>query len=118
MTGARVTEESEMSVVELHGVLAVPLDGKEGANGFLDSPAGEALIATCGAIAIIIVVIGIIRMVNGIGRGRPGEAFKSLVFALLIGGLLFNLNLTIAAVGAMSGLIAKVFESLTEITNT
>lgn len=107
-----------MSVAELHSVLAVSVNGSKGANGFLDSPAGQVLITVCGALAIIVVVIGIIRMMNGIGRGRPGAAFKSLAFALLVGGLLFNLNVTITAVDAMSGLITKVFDSIIKIINS
>ncbi|WP_173097336.1 hypothetical protein [Actinomadura verrucosospora] len=105
-----------MAVAELYGVLAAPI-GEQGANDFLDSDAGKALMALCGALALVIVVIGIVRMVNGIGRGRPGEAFKSLVFALLIGGLLFNLKLTITGVKAMSGLTEKVFTSITSVTD-
>jgi hypothetical protein len=106
-----------MAVAEMYRVLAAPI-GEEGANNFLDSDAGKALVALCGALALVIVVIGIVRMVNGIGRGRPGDAFKSLTFALLIGGLLFNLNLTITGVKAMSDLTGKVFTSITSITST
>ena len=96
-------------------VLAAPV-GDTGANSFLDSSAGQALVAICGAVAVVIVVISVFRMISGIGRGRPGEAFKALVFGLLIGGLLFNLNLTIDGVTAMSDMIGKVFDSVTSVT--
>lgn len=98
-------------------VLAVPPDGSTGANNFLDqSAAGKALVAICGAIAVVIVVISVFRMVNGIGRGRPGEAFKSLIFGLLIGALLFNLNLTITGVNLMADVAGKVISSFSDIT--
>lgn len=101
-------------------VLAAPIgDGDAGATSFLtDSPAGKALVAICGAVAVIIVVIAVFRMISGIGRGRPGEAFKALVFGLLIGGLLFNLNLTITGVKAMGDFTGKVFESVTKVGNS
>ena len=98
-------------------VLAVPPgSGETGANSFLDSSAGTALVAICGAVAVVIVVISVFKMVNGIGRGRPGEAFKSLIFGLLIGGLLFNLNLTIDGVNLMANVTKKVVTSLTSIS--
>ncbi|MFF5259913.1 hypothetical protein ACFY4C_13275 [Actinomadura viridis] len=103
-----------MSIPQSPRVLAAPI-GEEGANSFLDSPAGEALVAICGALAIVIVVIAIFRMVSGIGRGRPGEAFKALTFGLLIGGLLFNLNLTMDGVNAMSNITGKIFSSIDQI---
>ncbi|GAA4096778.1 MULTISPECIES: hypothetical protein [Actinomadura] len=83
-----------------------------------DSPAGRALVAICGALAVVIVVFAVFRMVNGIGRGRPGEAFRSLTFGLLIGGLLFNLNLTTSGVRAMGDIVGKVFESITTVSNS
>ncbi|WP_433467306.1 hypothetical protein ACQPZP_09325 [Spirillospora sp. CA-142024] len=99
-------------------LLAAPV-GDKGANSFLDdSPAGKALVAICGAIAVVIVVFGVFRMINGIGRGRPGEAFKSLIFALLIGGLLFNLNLTLTGVNMMGDLVGKVFSSVNTVSNS
>ncbi|MEV0662586.1 hypothetical protein ACIBI3_22955 [Actinomadura luteofluorescens] len=100
-------------------VLAAGPDlGDKGAESFFGTPAGKALVAICGAIAVVIVVIGIFRMVNGIGRGRPGEAFKSLMFALLIGGMLFNLGITTKGAQMMSGLIVKVFDSFTSVSNS
>ncbi len=104
-----------MVVPDLHTLAEEPA-GSEGASTFLDSTAGKALSAICGAIAIVIVVVAILRMISGIGRGRPGEAFKSLVFGLLIGGLLFNLKFTIDAVGWMAGIVEKVFESVKQVT--
>ncbi|GAA2404328.1 hypothetical protein GCM10010191_10070 [Actinomadura vinacea] len=101
-------------------LLAAPAGdtGRSGAQEFLESPGGEALVAICGAVAVVIVVIAVFRMVNGIGRGRPGEAFRALTFGLLIGGLLFNLNLTIDGVEAMSGLVDKVFQSISKVSKT
>lgn len=101
----------------LHGVLAAPI-GDQGATDFLGTDAGKALVAICGALALIIVVIGVIRMVNGIGRGRPGDAFKSLTFALIIGGLLFDLNLTISGVKVMSNITGKVFTSIDSLVGS
>ncbi|WP_141578173.1 hypothetical protein [Actinomadura sp. WMMA1423] len=99
-------------------VLAAPI-GDTGANSFLnDSPAGKALVAICGAVAVVIVVFAVFRMINGIGRGRPGEAFKSLIFGLLIGGLLFNLNLTLTGVNMMGDLVGKIFTSVDKVSNS
>jgi hypothetical protein len=98
-------------------VLAEQL-GNQGASSFLGTDAGKALIAICGALALIIVVIGVIRMVNGIGRGRPGDAFRSLTFALIIGGLLFDLNLTISGVNVMSNITGKVFDSISDLVGS
>lgn len=98
--------------------LAASPDGSKGANSFLSSSAGTALIAICGAIAIVIVVISVLKMINGIGRGRPGEAFKSLVFGLVIGALLFNLNLTIDGVSAMAKVAGKVISSFSSIAGS
>lgn len=100
-------------------LLAASVDGsgKDGANHFLSSPAGTALEAVCGAIAIVIVVISVLKMINGIGRGRPGEAFKSLVFGLVIGALLFNLSLTIDGVSAMAKVAGKVIDSFSSIAS-
>jgi hypothetical protein len=95
-------------------VLAAPI-GDQGATDFLGTDAGNALIAICGALGLIIVVIGIIRMVNGIGRGRPGDAFKSLTFALLIGGLLFDLQLTVKGANVMSDITGEIFDSITQL---
>jgi hypothetical protein len=98
--------------------LAAPI-GDTGANSFLnDSAAGKALVAICGAVAVVIVVFAVFRMINGIGRGRPGEAFKSLIFGLLIGGLLFNLNLTITGVNMMGDLVGKIFSSVDSVSNS
>ncbi|MGI5204040.1 hypothetical protein ACQEU6_20980 [Spirillospora sp. CA-108201] len=96
-------------------ILAGPDLGGNGADSFFESPAGKALVAICGAIAVVIVVFGVFRMINGIGRGRPGEAFKSLIFALLIGGMLFNLGLTVQGVTMMSKLVGKVFTSVEQV---
>ncbi|MEU9841096.1 hypothetical protein AB0C69_17915 [Actinomadura sp. NPDC048032] len=106
-----------MSVPGFH-ILAGPELGQTGANSFFDSPAGKALVAICGAIAVVIVVFGVFRMINGIGRGRPGEAFKSLIFALLIGGMLFNLGLTVQGVKMMSSLVGKIFTSVDQVGNS
>lgn len=105
-----------MSAPGFH-VLADPGFGQTGVNSFFETDAGKAIGAICGAVAIIIVLFGVFRMINGIGRGRPGEAFKSLVFALLIGGLLFNLQLTVDGIKMMSGLTGKVFSSITKISD-
>lgn len=107
-----------MRVAALYGahLLATAPTGSSGANNFLTSGAGKALVAICGAIAIVIVVISVLKMVNGIGRGRPGEAFKSLIFGLVIGALLFNLNLTIDGVSAMAKVADKVISSFSTIT--
>lgn len=100
-------------------VLAEAPDGSEGAKSFLEtSAAGKALVAICGALAVVIVVIAVFRMISGIGRGRPGEAFKSLVFGLLVGGLLFNLQLTVDGVKFMGGIVEKVFSSAEDITGS
>lgn len=96
-------------------LLAGPDIGDKGAESFFTSPAGKALTAICGAIAVVIVVFGVFRMINGIGRGRPGEAFKSLIFALLIGGMLFNLGVTVQGVKMMSKLVGKVFTSVDQV---
>ncbi|MFD0540701.1 hypothetical protein ACFQY7_49760 [Actinomadura luteofluorescens] len=63
-------------------------------------------------------MFGVFRMINGIGRGRPGEAFKSLIFALLIGGMLFNLGLTVQGVKMMSSLVGKIFTSVDQVGNS
>lgn len=107
-----------MAVLDVHGVLAETI-GEQGAKSFLDdTDAGKALVALCGAVALVIVVIGIFRMVTSIGRGRLSDAFKQLVFSLLIGGLLFNLNLTITGVKTMSDLTGKVFSSVTQVVGS
>lgn len=105
-----------MKLIAPHGVLAAPV-GDTGANKFLDSPIGTAVIGLCGAVAIVIVVVCIFRMIKSVTSGRPGEGFKILVFGLIIGGLLFNLNLTVKGVNQMSGLVGKVFDSVGSITS-
>ena len=108
-----------MKLAGLYGAhpLAVPPNGSSGATDFLEqSAAGKALVAICGAIAIVIVVISVFKMINGIGRGRPGEAFKSLIFGLLVGGLLFNLKLTIDGVDVMADVAGKIIASFRDIT--
>jgi hypothetical protein len=105
-----------MPMLIRYAARTVPV-GEEGAKNFLgDSFAGAALVTICGAIAVVIVVIAILKMVNGIGRGRPGDAFKSLIFGLVIGGLLFDLNLTIMAVKAMGEVVGKVVQSWDDLT--
>lgn len=107
-----------MDLSRLHQVLAVPTTGEDGATSFLESPIGKAFIGICGAVGIIIVVACIFRMIRHVTGGKPGEGFKILIFGLVIGGLLFNLNLTIDGVGQASNLVEAVFDSVGSITGT
>lgn len=104
-----------MTLVDMHNVLAATT-GEAGANDFLKSSIGKAVVAICGAIGIVIVVVCILRMVRSVTSGRPGEGFKILFFGLLIGGMLFDLGLTITGVKNMATLIGKFFDSANDIT--
>ena len=92
-----------------------PRERRGGANNFLGSSIGKAVVGLCGAFGIIVAVICIMRMVKHVSGGKPGEGFKVLVFGLLIAGLLFNLNLTISGAQSMGGLVEKVFSSITTV---
>ncbi|MGI8330901.1 hypothetical protein ACRYCC_13125 [Actinomadura scrupuli] len=102
------------AAAQLH-VLAIGT-GEDGANNFLKSSIGTAVVGLCGAFGIVVAVICIMRMVKHVSGGKPGEGFKVLVFGLLIAGLLFNLNLTISGAKSMGGLVEKVFSSVTTVT--
>ena len=106
-----------MKFTEPYLPLAAP-PGEEGATDFLESSIGGVLEAVCGAVGVIIAVICIFRMINHITRGKPGDGFKTLVFGLIIGGMLFNLTMTIDAVGAMSGIVEDAFDSVESVTGT
>jgi hypothetical protein len=93
-------------------VLAAPPGGQEGANTFLDSGAGQALQKVCGAVSLIILVSCIFSMVRYFTRGNHAQGFKIITGGLVIGGLLFNLSLTVTGIQTFSGIIGKVFESL------
>ena len=105
-----------MNTAVLHHVIAVGT-GEKGANTFLDQPAGKALIGICGAVGIVIVVICIFRMIKSVTSGRPGEGFKILIFGLVIGGLLFDLQVTITGVQDMSSLVGKIISSINSVSN-
>jgi hypothetical protein len=98
-------------------VVAVP-PGQTGANNFLGSDIGKLLSLLCGAIAVVIVVVCILRMIRYVTGQRPAEGFKVLMFGLIIGGLLFNLQLTVKGTSYMSGVASKVFTSLSKIGNS
>lgn len=98
------------------GVLAVGT-GDQGAQSFLDSPLGTALVGICGAVAIVVAITCIFRMIKHMSSGKPGEAFKTLAFGLVVGGMLFNLQMTISTTKAMSGLVTKAFDSFSKIAN-
>ncbi|WP_433183112.1 hypothetical protein [Actinoallomurus sp. CA-150999] len=114
-----------MKISELHHrVLATTIpsggggtsDGGSGANNFLQSTIGTAVIGICGVIGLIIVVVCIMKMVKSVTNGRPGEGFKVFFWGLVVGGLLFRLDITVSAVGFMGGLIQKVFDSAGSVT--
>lgn len=109
-----------MKIIEAYGahtagVLAVGT-GETGANNFLNSTIGTAVIGLCGAVGVIVAVVCIFRMIKHVTNGKPGEGFKVLVFGLMIGGLLFNLNLTISGAKEMGSLVQKVFDSAGSVT--
>ncbi|MBC6458086.1 hypothetical protein [Actinomadura sp. HBU206391] len=106
-----------MKFTDSYFPLAEP-PGEDGATDFLESDFGGVLEAFCGAVGVIIAVICIFRMINHITRGKPGDGFKTLVFGLIIGGMLFNLTMTIDAVGAMSGIVESAFDSVESVTGT
>jgi hypothetical protein len=108
-----------MKIIKPHSVLAVGAGGttgQTGINSFLVSPIGIAVIGICGVVGVLIVVTCIFKMVKSVTSGRPGEGFKVLIFGLVIGGLLFNLNVTVTAISSMSDLIKNVFDSTSQIT--
>ncbi|GAA4613493.1 hypothetical protein GCM10023195_58400 [Actinoallomurus liliacearum] len=106
-----------MNMSDLHGVLAVGTGtGEDGANSFLGSDIGKAVIALCGVAGIIILVVCIFKMVKNVTNGRPGEGFKVFFWGLVVGGLLFRLDITVSAVSYMSGLLQKVFDSAQKVT--
>lgn len=107
-----------MKIIEAAGagVLAVGT-GDQGAQGFLDSDMGKALVGICGAVAIVVVIVCIFRMIKSMSSGKPGEAFKTLAFGLVVGGMLFNLQMTVDTTHAMSGLVTKAFASFSKIAN-
>ena len=90
--------------------------GETGANNFLNSSIGTAVVGLCGAVGVIVVVVCIFRMIKHVTSGKPGEGFKILIFGLLIGGLLFDLKLTINGVKDMGSLIDKTFSSVSSVT--
>lgn len=92
--------------------------GEGGATSFLDSDIGKAVVRLCGAIALLIMVVSILRMVKSVTGGRPAEGFKVLLGGLLVGGLLINLNTTVDAVSSMSDLIENVFNSFDDVAGT
>jgi hypothetical protein len=100
----------------LRGVLAVGTTGTKGANGFLNSQIGHAFEAVCGAVGVVIVVACVIRMVNSVTKGRPGEGVRMLVYGLLIGGMLVDLSLTVKGVQATSKLVGDAVSSIGSIT--
>jgi hypothetical protein len=102
-----------MSLATL-SVLAAPI-GEQGANSFLDSPAGTAVKAFCGALALIIGLVGVIKMTSSLGRGRVGQAFQQVIFCWFIAGLLFNPNLTINAASFFSDVAGKILCSVNEV---
>lgn len=105
-----------MDISRAHHVLAAGINGEGGANGFLTSPIGKTFSAICGVVAIVIVVTCVLRMIRSVTTGRPGEGFRVLTFGLVIGGLLFDLSITVSAVHYMSDLIKKIFDSTDQIT--
>lgn len=104
-----------MNLQQSHDVLAVGT-GETGANNFLNSSLGHAVVGLCGALGVVIAIVGILGMVRNLTRGRPGDSFKILIFGLMIGGLLFDLNLTITGVKDVGSLIGKAFDSFGSIT--
>ncbi|MEV5709696.1 hypothetical protein [Actinoallomurus sp. NPDC052274] len=105
-----------MKIKELHGVLAAGT-GEDGAKNFLDNSAiGTVVITICGVAGVIILIVCIFRMVKSVTNGRPGEGFKIFFWGLVVGGLLFRLDVTIAAVSWMSSLLEKVFQSTKQVT--
>ena len=104
-----------MQIIKPNSVLAATT-GEGGANKFFTTDIGKAFVALCGVFAIVIVVTCVFKMVKSVTSGRPGEGFKVLIFGLLIGGLLFNLGITVDGVKYMSTLIGKVFTSASSIT--
>jgi hypothetical protein len=107
-----------MKIMELY-IAAAPIGdtGETGATNFFKSPFGEAVVKLCGAAAIIIVVISIFRMVSSTSRGRLGDGAKSLLYGLIVGAMLFNLNITLTGVSQMAGLVDKIFSSIGQVTN-
>lgn len=107
-----------MRIVEPYWAFEAPPDGRDGAENFLDSSIGTAFVGICGAVGVIVAVVCIFRMINNTTRGRPGEGFKILIFGLVIGGLLFNLNITLDAIDSASGLVQDAFTSIDDITGS
>ncbi len=104
-----------MRALPLHVIAAGT--GDQGANNFLtNSDFGKALAMLCGAFGVLVVVACIFRMVKHITSGKPGEGFKVLVFGLVIGALLFDLNLTIKGVDQAGTLVGKAFNSISQVT--
>ncbi|OLT35461.1 hypothetical protein BJF79_32400 [Actinomadura sp. CNU-125] len=99
----------------LYGVLA-EAPGSDGAESFLDSSIGGAFERICGAVGIVIAVVCIFRMVNHMTRGKPGEGFKVFFFGLVLGGLLFDLSLTVNGIDSVSGLVGRAFDSIDSVT--
>ncbi|MFD0856748.1 hypothetical protein ACFQ07_31235 [Actinomadura adrarensis] len=95
-------------------VLAAPI-GEEGANSFLETPAGTAVKATCGALGLIIGLVGVVRMMSSLGRGRVGQAFQTLIFCWFLAGLLFSPGLTINAASFFSDVTGKLLCSVSEV---
>lgn len=104
-----------MSVTALRDVLAVDF-GTQGANNFLDSSIGHAFEAVCGAAGVVIVVVCVIRMVNNVTKGRPGEGVRMLIYGLMIGGMLIDLSLTVKGVQAASKLVGEAVQSIGSVT--
>lgn len=93
-------------------------DGSAGAGAFLSSPAGTVVIAICGAIAVLLVLVGIFQAASHHRKGRAAEGWRILIMCLIMGALLFNLNLTVDGIKSFSNLVSQVVSSIGSVTGT
>ena len=111
-----------MNILTNHLVLAAGngvFSGKVGNQDFwTGSPLGQVLAALLGVLGILVVVFALIRVVKHIAGGKMGEAFKTVIGAVVLATFLFQPSLVNQVIGAGGTIVQKVIQTVSDIGNT
>lgn len=87
-------------------------EASETAENFLDSALGNIIVAICGAIGIIVALVGILKAIGAFAKGRVGEGFKYIVMTALLAAILFSVRAIPDMLATLGGWVESAMDSL------
>lgn len=97
---------------------ATTFGGQVGTTNFWDTSLGKVLSVFMGVLGFLVVILALFRTVGHVTKGKPGEAIKGAVGAILLAAILFSPQLIGSVIDIGANVWSDMISTVSSITGS